>query len=99
VIAYADDVAIAFTGKFPQTLCDRMTNTLRTLSIWSTKCGLGVNPTKTELVLFTNKYKPPTLSPPKLCGETLKFSDHAKYLGLILDRKLNWKVCIVLYTS
>jgi len=55
-------------GKFPQTLCDRVTNILRTLSIWSTKYGLGVNPTKKEIVLFKSKYKPPSLSPPNYVG-------------------------------
>jgi len=55
VVAYADDVAIIFNGKYPQTLCDLMTAKLEILSERSIKKGLGVNHSKTELVLFTNR--------------------------------------------
>jgi len=64
VVAYADDVAIIFNGKYPQTLCDLMTAKLKILSEWTIANGLGVNPSKTELVLFINKYKIPQLKPP-----------------------------------
>ena len=45
-------MAIIFQGKFPQTLCDLIENALTILSKWVEKCGLGVNPAKTELVLL-----------------------------------------------
>jgi len=32
VVAYADDIAITFNGKYPQTLCDLMTAKLKILS-------------------------------------------------------------------
>jgi len=57
VVAYADDVAIIFNGKYPQTLCDLMTAKLKILSEWTIANGLGVNPSKTELVFLTNRYK------------------------------------------
>ncbi|KAL7723737.1 hypothetical protein ACLKA6_017245 [Drosophila palustris] len=107
LVAYADDVAMIFTGKYPQTLCDLMTVKLSNLAAWADKCGLGVNPDKTELVLFTRRYKVPTLIPPKLKDSALSFSDSAKYLGLVLDKKLDWnqsthdrcrKATIALYT-
>ncbi|KAM8702706.1 hypothetical protein ACLKA7_000836 [Drosophila subpalustris] len=107
LVAYADDVAMIFTGKYPQTLCDLMTVKLSNLASWADKCGLGVNPDKTELVLFTRRYKVPTLIPPKLKDSALSFSDSAKYLGLVLDKKLDWnqsthdrcrKATIALYT-
>jgi len=50
-VAYADDVAIIFNGKFSQTLCAK----LNVLSEQTIENGLGVNPSKTELVLFTNR--------------------------------------------
>jgi len=43
---------------------------------------MGANPEKTELVIFTRKYKSPNLTLPK-CKQ-------AKYLGVILDKKLDW---------
>ncbi|KAM8702304.1 hypothetical protein ACLKA7_007646 [Drosophila subpalustris] len=41
IVAYADDVAVIFTGKYPQTLCDLMTVKLNRLATWADKCGLG----------------------------------------------------------
>jgi len=61
-----DDVVILLQGKFTQTLCNLMETGLSTLSRWTADCGLGVNPEKTELVLFTRKYKIPNLTLPKL---------------------------------
>jgi len=90
VVAYADDVAIIFNGKYPQTLCDLMTAKLKILSEWTIANGLGVNPSKTELNLFTNRYKIPQLNPPILNNCNLSFSDHARYLGLVLDKRLKW---------
>jgi len=63
--AYADDVVILLQGKFPQTLCNLMETALSTLSRCTAVCGLGNNPEKTELVLFTRKYKIPSLTLPK----------------------------------
>ncbi|KAL7726147.1 hypothetical protein ACLKA6_002617 [Drosophila palustris] len=43
---------------------------------------------------LTRRYKIPTLVPPKLKNSTLTFSESARYLGLVLDRKLNWNLNI-----
>jgi len=89
-VAYADDVAIIFNGKYPQTLCDLMSAKLKILSEWTIANGLGLSPSKTELVLFTNRYKVPQLNPRILNNCNLSFSDHARYLGLVLDKLLKW---------
>jgi len=39
VVAYADDVAIIFNGKYTQTLCDLMTAKLKILSEWTIANG------------------------------------------------------------
>jgi len=92
VVAYADDVAIIFNGKYPQTLCDLMTAKFKILSEWTIANGLGVSPSKTELVLFTNRYKIPQLNPTIVNNYNLSFSDHARYLGLVLDKRLKWSL-------
>jgi len=88
VVAYAGDVVIVLQGKFPQTLCNLMGTALSTLSRWTAVCGLGVNPEKTELVLFTRKYKIPNLILSKLHQTRLTLSNQAKYLGVILDKNI-----------
>ena len=92
VIAYADDLTIIHRGKFPAILSELMQRSLNQLCSWANKSGLGINPSKTELVLFNKKHNTPQVSPPTLNGVQLKLSNHAKYLGLILDRKLDWKL-------
>ena len=51
---------------------------------------LTVNPEKAEAVLFTKKYKTRPVSGLKLFGKEIKVSKKAKYLGVVLDSKLNW---------
>jgi len=67
-----------------------MTAQLKILSEWTIQTGLGVNPSISELVLFTNRYKVPQLNAPILNNCKLFFSDHARYLGLVLDKSLKW---------
>ena len=107
VIAYADDIVVIVTGKYPDILSDLLTNSLKILADWCDYSGLGVNPSKTELVMFTRKHKIPLFKPPTLNGVELLPKDKAKYLGLILDRKLHWKLnledrcrkaCVAFYT-
>jgi len=78
-----DVVPIIFNGRYPQTLCNLMTAKQKILSEWSIKNGLGVNPSKTKLVLFTNINNIPRLNPLLLDNCNLSFNDHAGYLGLV----------------
>lgn len=91
IVAYADDVAIIVTGMCPSTLRDILQRCLGVLNRWAADCGLGINPTKTELVLFTRNTKVVPIRPISLNGTVIPFSDEAKYLGVLLDRKLNYK--------
>ena len=91
IVAYADDVVILITGKFLSTISDVMQFELNELSSWATSKGLGVNPEKTELVLFTRRYKIEQFRLPVLGGIELKLANEAKYLGVFLDSKLSWK--------
>jgi len=45
---------------------------------------------KNEPVLFTNRYKIPQLNQTILNNCNLSFSDHARYLRLVLDKLLKW---------
>lgn len=43
-----------------------------------------------DVILFTRNYKIPIIEPPTLSGIRLAFSNKVKFLGIILDRKLDW---------
>ena len=90
IIAFADDIALLVKGKFPNSLCEILQNLLRIIDNWASTCGLSVNPDKTQLVLFTRKYKPPSLKLPKIRGNSLILVKEVKYLGLVIDSKLSW---------
>ena len=51
---------------------------------------LTVNPEKAEAVLFTRKYNTKPVIGLKLFDKEIRASNEAKYLGVILDSKLNW---------
>lgn len=90
-VCYADDVAILIRGKHPNLLCRRASEALEVSYKWAKPRGLNVNPDKTEICLFTRKTKIPTFVGPRFQDKTMEISDRVKYLGVILDRKLNWK--------
>jgi hypothetical protein len=89
VIAYADDVVILVSGFCLLTISRLMQGALDKLSNWAKSCGLGVNSSKTELVFFS-KSRSRFIEIPKLNGAMLSLSNSAKFLGIILDSKLNW---------
>lgn len=91
VVAYADDIAIICTGIDLNELSTRTTGLLNVISNWTANNGLSLNPSKTELILFSRKYKIPAFEPPSVNGVQLQLTGQVKYLGIILDRKLSWK--------
>jgi hypothetical protein len=58
---------------------------------WGREIDLSVNANKTTMVLFTNNRKIGGFYNPRLLGTELKMTDQVKYLGVILDKKLDWK--------
>ena len=92
IVVYADDVAVIVTGKYLDTVSSIMEATLRKIKQWADRVGLGVNPEKTDLVLFTRKTRLGPWTTPRLGGTNLVLKYHTKYLGVILDSKLTWKL-------
>lgn len=90
VIGYADDLGVICRGKFLGTICERTQAALKIVETWCIETGLGVNPSKTELVVFTNKLRFDNFKPPILFGTKLERKDTVKYLGDTFNRRLNW---------
>ena len=85
--AYAVDVAITISGGYKDTIRDLMQHALHTTVTWANDVGLGINPDRTEVVIFSQKHTTPN----NVQMYNINISEEAKYLGLILDRKLSWK--------
>jgi len=91
---FADDGVVLLIGKALNILCEVMQRTLHGVQKWCMDRHLSVNPSKTEMILFTRKYKPDSLSSIYFYQEELEQRTQVKYLGVILDSKLNWSIHI-----
>ena len=88
-VGFADDGLILIVGRVLHTMCEIMHRLLQGVEKWCTARDLSVNPIKTILMLFTRKYKPDVISPIYFYNKLLELSTQVKYLGVILDPKLN----------
>ena len=86
--------------KNPTELEHRCNLVLREIYEWVSKNGLKLNVGKTNLIYFTNnnsqKSTPLSIS---LNGTPINRSTNAKFLGVIIDEKLNWNHHIAALTS
>jgi hypothetical protein len=89
---FADDGVILLIGIFLATLCEIAQIILHVSSL-GVGSEISVNPTKTEMILFTRRYKPEGLLPIVFYGKELQFANaqQVKYLGVWLDSTLRWK--------
>jgi ribonuclease HI len=87
---YADDLAIIISGKYNTVLSELLQAACTKVERWCINEGLKVNPLKTIIVPFTNKRILTGLTCPNLFREKVQFSDEAKFLGVTLDKKLNF---------
>ena len=90
---YADDLVIYRTSKNIRTSSRILQNTTVKLEKWANTVGLRFSPPKCEVVHFwrgikggTNRDYPLL----KLYNKEIPNKESTKFLGMILDRKLNW---------
>jgi hypothetical protein len=105
VTAFADDVAFLFWNKDRQKLCNSINKTLSFLNIWCMENKMCVNVSKTKVLNFKMnrhffeednfKYHSLTCCRTPNCNcQTIENVGSFKYLGVIIDRELSWKVHI-----
>jgi hypothetical protein len=100
---FADDTAICYRANSQQDLVFRMQSDLDKLKIWFTRNKMVLS-TKTKSIQFSlkkchenlnlfYKCKHCLLSTDVSCNNCIKIEqvDHIKYLGIVLDERLNWK--------
>lgn len=86
---FADDTAILFSHKNPQTASRELQEHLHKIGDWLKTWRIRTNECKSTHVTFTlNKRTCPAV---KLNNITIPQQTNVKYLGLHLDRRLTWK--------
>ena len=89
-ILYADVTSVQISGNDITYLVSSMNVELELLYIWFKANTLSLNAQKTFYIVFHRaRIKNHDLSI-RINGSTLNRSTHIKYLGVIIDHKLNW---------
>ena len=87
---FADDTLISGQSWEPTIAADRVQQNLILIEEWLEKWRLKINIDKCQAVLFSKRTSHFRTLPPelKLFGEEIQWRNEAKYLGVILDKKL-----------
>lgn len=86
---YSDDVAFVVSGMNEQQIREFFISALKILENWCNEKGLKINPEKCTFIRFTKKHKKQDPNT-KFFNHEIFFSDSVKYLGVVLDKRLNW---------
>lgn len=86
---FADDTASFTSSKDVNLIIDRLQLSLSNLLTFFTDWKLKLNETKTEAIIFTRSRKVPQRRL-TILNHQINWSPSAKYLGVMLDSKINW---------
>ena len=89
---FADDTNAFLEDYDIQTLTSRVNIELEKLTVWIKTNKLSLNIKKSKFMIFSTTQRQPNNMPSvMLDGSILEHSEFFKYLGIFLDRNLNWK--------
>ena len=92
---YADDTNFSYVGKNFSSMVGVLNTELEKVNKWTKANRLTINASKTELLIFTNKTNYSNENDKiYLDGVTLHPSDHTRFLGVVIDTNLNFKLHI-----
>lgn len=86
---FADDTASFTSSNDVDLIVSRLQLSLENLHSYFTKWKLKLNEGKTEAILFSRHRNEPK-SKLKIGGHTIPWAKSVRYLGVTLDKKLNW---------
>ena len=87
---FADDSAVYSGCRNIKFLRNKIQQTIDLIHCWCNENCFKISINKTTGVLFTNKRHVPDIKI-KVGDELIKMENKVKFLGIIFDRKLNWK--------
>jgi ribonuclease HI len=90
-IAYADDGALIIIADDMETAELQMQSAIDKAETWATAVGLQFSVAKTKAIIFSRSKDPPDLSTPLIMAdEEIEVVYTFKYLGILLDSRLDW---------
>jgi hypothetical protein len=88
--AFADDLVLLIRGVCKSTVQNIAQQRLQNINNWCQSKGLKLSGVKSTAILFTSKRDNTLDSPLTVSGTTVPTVNSAVYLGVTIDRKLNW---------
>lgn len=90
---YADDTAIVTSSPRSSYIAQKLTKALHILETYFRKWKIRINPSKTELIIFTRRYSKQYVRKDNVTfqGKIIQWLDHVKYLGVTFDKRLTWR--------
>lgn len=86
---FADDLGAIIVARTTEEAQIRLNQVMRRVSSWMHTHGLELAEAKTEIVLLTKK-RIPTIIPMQMGSRIIQTKEATKYLGIMLDSKLNF---------
>lgn len=86
---FADDTLIAIKDTDITRAVERINNVLQELNLWLSKNSLVVNARKTKVMILGSEAS--NAQPVVLGNETIEVVDTTKYLGVLIDNKMNFR--------
>jgi len=93
-IFFADDTNLFFKGTNIKLMESMINEELNDISLWLKTNKLSLNIAKTHYMVFHSKNKCTTDINIKIDNNLIDRVSHTKFLGIIIDEKLNWKLHI-----
>ena len=87
---FADDACLSLNNKNPNILEAEINKELENVNRWLQNNKLFLNYSKSHYLIFNKSKKKPKLNI-FINNNLLKQQDKIKYLGILIDQKLNWK--------
>ena len=92
---FADDTCLHNIQSTFSKINRSLNKNLKELSFWLNANKIALNVAKTEVILFKTKHKPcDTGLRLELCRKRLYKTKYLRYLGIQIDKNLNWKIHI-----
>ena len=90
---YADDLIVLRHGYKTDTSIKALQTVLNRLVTWGETCNLKFNPSKTQMILFSNQRSPPKIEYPlSINNNPVSQVTSLRYLGVTVDSKLEWDI-------
>jgi ribonuclease HI len=93
IIQYADDFVVYCAEKVISKAAAKLNETMNCINEWIIKNGFSLSPSKSQIVVFTNKHRVPPTSI-SIDREEIPVKESIRFLGIVLQRKLSWNMNI-----